>query len=189
MKLNHEEPGIKLAKKLRSHPDTSGLCPIVHSFWLQNFIIPGKKEVKIVKGLVRLFTVFTLLLGCWGMLGTTQTAQAVSFNSFVGNQVPVLAIASQNRADQKLGTEFGKKIDLNNTNVRAFQQYPGLYPTLAKKIIKNAPYKKVEDVLNLPGLSDRQKATLQTNFDNFTVTQSESIFNEGDDRFNNGIYR
>jgi len=142
-----------------------------------------------VKGLVRLFTVFTLLLGCWGWLGTTQTAQAVSFNSFAGNQVPVLAIARQNKADQKLATDFGKKIDLNNTNIAAFQQYPGLYPTLAKKIIANAPYKKVEDVLNLPGLSDKQIKRLQANFDNFTVTEYEPNFNEGDDRINNGIYR
>jgi photosystem II PsbU protein len=142
-----------------------------------------------VKGLVRLLTVFSLLLSCWGLLGTTQTAQAASFNSFAFPQVPVLAIERQNRADIKLGTEFGKKIDLNNTNVRAFQSFPGLYPTLAKKIITNAPYKKVEDVLDLPGLSDRQKETLQANFDNFTVTELEPAFNEGDDRFNNGIYR
>ena len=142
-----------------------------------------------MKGLVRLLTVFTLLLGCWGILGTTQTAQALSFNSFVGNQVPVLAFARQNNADQKLGTDFGKKIDLNNTNIAAFQKYPGLYPTLAKKIIKNAPYKKVEDVLNLAKLSDKQKALLQANLDNFTVTEKSSEFNEGDDRINNGIYR
>lgn len=142
-----------------------------------------------MKGLARLLTVFSLLLGCWGWLGTTQIAQAASFNSFALPQVPILAIERQNRADKKLGTEFGKKIDLNNTNVRAFQQFPGLYPTLAKKIITNAPYKNVEDVLDLPGLSDRQKATLQANLDKFTVTELEPAFNEGDDRFNNGIYR
>lgn len=142
-----------------------------------------------MKGLVRLFTVFTLLLGCWGILGTTQTAQAVSFNSFAGNQVPVLAVARQNKADQKLGTDFGKKIDLNNTNIAAFQKYPGLYPTLGSKIIKNAPYNKVEDVLNIPELSDKQKTLLQANLDNFTVTEFEPNFNEGDDRINNGIYR
>jgi photosystem II PsbU protein len=144
---------------------------------------------KIVKGLLRLLTVFSLLLGCWGWLGTTQTAQAVSFSNIALRQVPVLAIARQNKADAKLGTEFGKKIDLNNTNIAAFQQYPGLYPTLAKKIITNAPYKSVEDVLNLPGLSDRQKQTLQANLDNFAVTEYEPNFNEGDDRINNGIYR
>jgi photosystem II PsbU protein len=144
---------------------------------------------KIVKRLVRLLTVFSLLLGCWGWLGTTGTAQAAGISSLVLPQVPVLAVEYRNRADDKLATEFGKKIDLNNTNVRAFQNFPGLYPTLAKKIIKNAPYRKVEDVLDLPGLSDRQKELLQANFDNFTVTEQEAVFNEGDDRFNNGIYR
>ncbi|TAF05722.1 MAG: photosystem II complex extrinsic protein PsbU [Nostocales cyanobacterium] len=142
-----------------------------------------------MKGLVRLLTVFSLLISCWGWLGTNQTAQAASFNSFSWPQVPVMAIERQNRADQKLATEFGKKIDLNNTNVRAFQQFPGLYPTLAKKIFTNAPYKTVEDVLEIPGLSDRQKHILQSNFDNFTVTEYEPNFNEGDDRINNGIYR
>jgi photosystem II PsbU protein len=142
-----------------------------------------------VKGLVRLFTVLTLVLGCWGWLGTTDTVQAVSFNSFVGNQVSVLALARQNKADQKLATDFGKKIDLNNTNIAAFQRYPGLYPTLGSKIIKNAPYEKVEDVLSIRGLSDRQKQLLQANLENFTVTEYEPNFNEGDDRINNGIYR
>jgi len=142
-----------------------------------------------VKGLVRLFSVLILVLGCWGWLGTTDTAQAVSFNSFVGNQVSVLALARQNKADQKLATDFGKKIDLNNTNIAAFQKYPGLYPTLGSKIIKNAPYEKVEDVLSIRGLSDRQKQLLQANLDNFTVTEYEPNFNEGDDRINNGIYR
>lgn len=109
-----------------------------------------------MKGLVRLLTVFSLLLGCWGWLGTSQSALAISFNSLNLIPAPILAITRQNRADQKLATEFGKKIDLNNTNVRAFQKFPGLYPTLAKKIFENAPYKKVEDVLELPGLSQHQ---------------------------------
>lgn len=145
-----------------------------------------------MKGLARLLTVFSLLLGCWGWLGTTSTAQAANFN-YVGFQfTPVFAVEvqpTQNRADQKLATEFGKKIDLNNTNVRAFQQYPGLYPTLARKIIQNAPYQQLDDVYEIPGLSDRQKEILQANVDHFTVTEQESVFNEGDDRFNNGIYR
>jgi photosystem II PsbU protein len=146
-----------------------------------------------VKKLVRLLTVFSLLLGCWGWLGTTQIAQASNINGVSLQFVPVLAVEftqpRQNRADQKLATEFGKKLDLNNTNVRAFQDYPGLYPTLASKIIQNAPYKKLDDVFDIPGLSDRQKQILQANLDHFTVTEPEPAFNEGDDRFNNGIYR
>jgi photosystem II PsbU protein len=93
-----------------------------------------------------------------------------------------------NTADSKLGTEFGKKIDLNNTNVRAFRKYPGLYPTLARKIVDNAPYKAVDDVLGLPGLSENQKSLLQKNLDNFTATSTDDTFNEGGDRYNNGYY-
>ncbi|WP_353929568.1 photosystem II complex extrinsic protein PsbU [Okeanomitos corallinicola TIOX110] len=142
-----------------------------------------------MKGLVRLLTVFSLLIGCWGWLGTSQTAQAASFSSLNWQQVPVMAVARQNKADAKLGTEFGKKIDLNNTNIAAFREYPGMYPNLASKIIQNAPYKEVEDVFNIPGLSERQKKTLEANRDNLTVTEQSSEFNEGDDRYNNGIYR
>ncbi len=64
-----------------------------------------------------------------------------------------------------------------------------MYPNLAAKIVQNAPYQKVEDVLELPGLSDRQKQILQANLDKLTVTDTEGAFNEGDDRYNNGIYK
>jgi len=102
--------------------------------------------------------------------------------------VLVAEVREQNPVDQKLGTEFGQKIDLNNTNVRAFRKYPGMYPTLARMVVENAPYENVEDILNLPGLSERQKSTLQANLDNFTVTQVEVSLTEGDDRINNGLY-
>ncbi len=146
-----------------------------------------------MKRLVRLLTIFSLVLGCLGWLSTPQIAQAADFNSIAFRSVPVLAVEGaqtlSNRADAKLAEVYGKKIDLNNTNVRAFQQYAGLYPTLAKTIIRNAPYENVEDVLDIPGLSDRQKQILQANLERFTVTEPESAFIEGDDRYNNGIYR
>ncbi len=86
-------------------------------------------------------------------------------------------------------SELGAKIDLNNTNMRSFRLYQGMYPTLASLIVKNAPYENVEDVLEIDGLSDRQKETLRTNLDNFTATPQESALVEGADRINNGIYR
>ena len=146
-----------------------------------------------MKKLLRLFTVCALVISCWVGVGFTQRANAVSLTNVAFNSVPVLAetqvqIALRNKVDDKLA-QIAKKIDLNNTNVRAFQRYQGMYPTLAKQIIKNAPYEKVEDVLDIPGLSARQKEILQANLDEFTVTSVESAFNEGDDRINNGIYR
>ncbi|BAS56790.1 Photosystem II PsbU protein [Leptolyngbya boryana NIES-2135] len=67
-------------------------------------------------------------------------------------------------------------IDLNNADVRAFQAYPGMYPTLAKKILQNAPYSKVTDVLDIPGLVDTQKKLLEKNLDNFTVSEIPDRF-------------
>ncbi len=144
-----------------------------------------------MKRLVRLLAVWGLLVGCLGWLGLPQSAMAQPMPNVVSLQsVPVLlAEASlRNAADDKLDTEFGKKIDLNNTNVRAFRKYPGMYPTLARKVVDNAPYKSVEDVLDIPGLSDRQKELLQANFDKFAVTNVDTVFTEGGDRYNNGIY-
>ena len=94
-----------------------------------------------MKRLIRLLTVLSLLVGFMGWLGVSQPAIAANVSNFTWRSTPILAVESQatlrNRADAKLATEFGKKIDLNNTNVRAFQKYPGLYPTLAKKFIAN----------------------------------------------------
>lgn len=143
-----------------------------------------------MKGLVRLLTVLCLLVGCLGWLGLPQSAYALPMQNVNLQSYPVLlAVAPlRNTADDKLATEFGKKIDLNNTNVRAFRKYPGMYPTLARKVVDNAPYNSVDDVLDIPGLSGRQKELLQANLDKFTVTDVDTTFVEGGDRYNNGYY-
>lgn len=151
-----------------------------------------------MKGLVRILVVWSLTVGCLGWLGLPQSAIAspmplvysASLSNVTLQSLPVVLAEAplRNAADDKLATEFGKKIDLNNSHVRTFRQYPGMYPTLAGKIIQNAPYEKVEDVLEIPGLSDRQKELLQANLDKFTVTEADPTFVEGGDRFNPGVY-
>jgi photosystem II PsbU protein len=101
---------------------------------------------------------------------------------------PASADRALNAVDSMLTTDFGKKIDLNNSDIRDFRDLRGFYPNLAGKIIKNAPYNKVEDVLDIPGLSETQQKRLQANLDSFTVTPPSKEFNEGDDRFNPGVY-
>ena len=129
----------------------------------------------------RLIQFLSVLLVC--------TACLLGFsNPVMASGAPVPAGSLVNKADAKLSTDFGKKIDVNNTNVRSFRKYPGLYPTLARKVVDNAPYKTVEDVLNIPGLSDKQKEMLQANLGNFAVTTIDDTFNEGGDRYNNGYY-
>ena len=61
----------------------------------------------------------------------------------------------RNVADDKIAEREGK-VDLNNSSVRRFQQFPGMYPTMAGKIVLGGPYSDVDEVLNLD-LSERQR--------------------------------
>ena len=140
-----------------------------------------------MKSLIRILAVFTLILGCLGLLGQPQ-AQALNLTSASLSPSPVLAAKYVNPVDAKLTTEFGKKIDLNNSDIRDFRDLRGFYPNLAGKIIKYAPYEKVEDVLSIPGLSETQKERLQANLDKFTVTEPSIELTEGGDRINPGVY-
>jgi photosystem II PsbU protein len=102
---------------------------------------------------------------------------------------PVLAEELRNAVDDKLSTEYGSKLDLNNANVQAFVKYKGMYPTIAGKVLKYAPYENVEDVLDIPNLSDRERDIIEANLDSFTVTPPDPALVEGADRYNNGVYR
>ncbi|NJK65305.1 MAG: photosystem II complex extrinsic protein PsbU [Microcoleus sp. CSU_2_2] len=144
-----------------------------------------------MKRLGRLLAVLGLLLGCFAWAGD-QSAIASSLSRMTLPSSSVIAAVDAssrtNRADEKLATEYGKKLDLNNSAVRDFRDYRGMYPTLAGLIIKNAPYEKVEDVLKISNLTEAQKKLLQANMDKFTITDVESVFIEGDTRLNNGLY-
>jgi photosystem II PsbU protein len=93
----------------------------------------------------------------------------------------------RNVADDKIA-ERGDKVDLNNCSVRRFQAYPGMYPTLAGKIVLGGPYTSVDDLLKLD-LTPRQKELVEKYKDNFTVTPPSIALNEGFDRINDGQYR
>lgn len=135
-----------------------------------------------------LFLLTILLVGSFGSVQLTQPASAAVLNSTV-RPLPLLAAELRNSVDNKLSTDYGSKLDLNNTNVQAFRRYPGLYPTLARKILLNAPFESVDEVLDIEGLSDRQLDVLRANLDNFTVTATDPALVEGADRFNNGVYK
>ncbi len=143
-----------------------------------------------MKRLVSLLIGIFMILGAWMGLGQTHPALAVGLNSASTGMIPLLAERPlRNAVDAKLGTEYGAKLDLNNTNVQNFSKFPGLYPTLAGKIVQNAPFDRVEDVLDMPGLTEKQVEVLKANLDNFTVTPPDPALVEGADRFNNGVYK
>ena len=101
-------------------------------------------------------------------------------SKYSGNEI-------RNIADDKIAARDGK-VDLNNSSVRRFQQFPGMYPTMAGKIVLGGPYDSVEDVLSLD-LTERQQELFAKYRDNFTVTPPSIALNEGDDRINDGQYR
>lgn len=131
-----------------------------------------------MKFISRLLVACSLLIGLMGFLGA-DLAQALTPN-------PILA--ELNAVDAKLTTDFGQKIDLNNSDIRDFRGLRGFYPNLASEIIKNAPYDTVEEVLDIPGLSETQKSRLEANLGSFTVTEPSIELISGDDRINPGVY-
>ena len=117
------------------------------------------------------------------------TGVVVMTGLLLGLVLPQAAYADEirNVADDKIAEREGK-VDLNNSSVRRFQQFPGMYPTMAGKIVLGGPYNSVDDVLELD-LSERQKELFSKYRDNFTVTPPAIALNEGDDRINDGQYR
>jgi len=124
-----------------------------------------------------------LVVGSWGFAGVAQASDLGVFNV-----QPSALLARVNTADAKRTELIRGKLDLNNSNVREFRQLRGFYPNLASKIIQNAPYESVEDVLDIPGLSDSQVERLQANLDKFIVTDVSASMTAGDDRYNPGQY-
>ena len=132
------------------------------------------------------------------LFGGTQPASALSFSSpsFRANtpgSMTLLANAGgrelRNSVDDKLATEYGNKIDVNNTNIASFRKFRGLYPTIAGKVVSNAPYDSVEDILDIPDLGAVERDRLQKNIDIFTISAPDPALVEGADRFNNGVYK
>ena len=135
-----------------------------------------------MKRLLSLLTGALVMAGLMAVLivaGPVQADQDL-VSKYSGNEI-------RNVVDDKIAERAGK-VDINNSSVRRFQQFPGMYPTMAGKIVLGGPYESVDDVLNLD-LSDRQKELFEKYRENFTVTEPEIALNEGNDRINDGQYR
>jgi photosystem II PsbU protein len=106
-----------------------------------------------------------LLILCLGFWGLAQPVLGNVLNS-------TMAKAPDIQYGQLSCEPRAQLIDLNNANMTDFCQYQGLYPTLAKLIVQHGPFAKVEDVLSIPDLSDRQKEVLSANLNHFTVSEA-----------------
>ena len=134
---------------------------------------------------------FGLLMALSLVFGTLLSSAQPAVAGILDRGVVLLAETElpRNAIDDKLTTEYGYKLDVNNTNVAAFRKYRGLFPTIAGKIIRNAPYDDLEDILEIPGLSDVEQSRIRENMDVFTISPPNPALVEGDDRYNNGAYK
>eukprot|EP00186_Timspurckia_oligopyrenoides_P000606 CAMPEP_0182449818 /NCGR_PEP_ID=MMETSP1172-20130603/36904_1 /TAXON_ID=708627 /ORGANISM="Timspurckia oligopyrenoides, Strain CCMP3278" /LENGTH=151 /DNA_ID=CAMNT_0024647203 /DNA_START=62 /DNA_END=517 /DNA_ORIENTATION=- len=80
----------------------------------------------------------------------------------------------------------GDQVDVNNANVRAYIQFPGMYPNIAGVICKNGPYDSVADLYKLD-LNDKQKEVLKKYESKLVALPPRPEYMI--DRFNNGLYR
>mmetsp|Transcript_152422 Transcript_152422/g.487015 ORF Transcript_152422/g.487015 Transcript_152422/m.487015 type:complete len:191 (-) Transcript_152422:111-683(-) len=79
------------------------------------------------------------------------------------------------------------KVDINNANVQAYRQFPGMYPTAAGAIGSHGPYKSVKDIYDIPGLTEQVKGIMKKYEGQFVcLPVNEAYFI---DRINNGMYR
>ena len=135
-----------------------------------------------MKKFIGILTAILVIVGSWGFAGAATAGEGL----FTVQSSTLLARV--NTADAKRQELIKGKLDLNNSDVREFRKLRGFYPSLASKIIQNAPYESVEDVLEIPGLSDSQVERLQANLDEFFVTEADPSMNAGGDRYNPGLY-
>ena len=79
------------------------------------------------------------------------------------------------------------KVDLNNANVQAYRQFPGMFPYAAGQIATHGPYKQVSDIYNIPNLDPKLAAFMKKYEANFVVLPANEAYFI--DRINNGMYR
>ena len=72
-------------------------------------------------------------------------------------------------------------------NMYSYLKLPGLYPTIAGKIVTGVPYASVADVYKIPGLSSKEQEILKKYESRFTTKTPSPDYVI--DRYNNGLYR
>merc|ERR1719343_676741 len=79
------------------------------------------------------------------------------------------------------------KVDINNANVQAYRQFPGMYPTAAGAIATHGPYKDVNEVYDIPNLAPTLKEIIKKYEKNLVCLPASPAYFL--DRVNNGMYR
>lgn len=76
-------------------------------------------------------------------------------------------------------------VDINNANIRAYLKMPGMYPTVAGKIVSHGPYSGVADLYKIPGLSSAEADVIKKYESRLTAKTPSPDYVI--DRINNGL--
>eukprot|EP00443_Scrippsiella_acuminata_P040375 CAMPEP_0115246120 /NCGR_PEP_ID=MMETSP0270-20121206/40858_1 /TAXON_ID=71861 /ORGANISM="Scrippsiella trochoidea, Strain CCMP3099" /LENGTH=175 /DNA_ID=CAMNT_0002661315 /DNA_START=40 /DNA_END=563 /DNA_ORIENTATION=- len=91
----------------------------------------------------------------WLSARRQQLASAAGAAALAVAPAAGLAIVDYDAVKYLGGTD---KVDLNNANVQAYRQFPGMYPTAAGWIATHGPYKQVSDLYEIKGVPENVKA-------------------------------
>mmetsp|Transcript_4439 Transcript_4439/g.6523 ORF Transcript_4439/g.6523 Transcript_4439/m.6523 type:complete len:151 (+) Transcript_4439:82-534(+) len=109
---------------------------------------------------------------------------AAATAAVVGAAAPANAVIDYENIGYLGGSSI---VDLNNANVRAYLKMPGMYPTVAGKIVSNGPYASVKDIYSIKGLTSAEADVLKKYEDRFVAKTPSPDYVI--DRINNGLYR
>merc|ERR1712107_773796 len=102
-----------------------------------------------------------------------QVASAAGAAALAVAPAAGLAIVDYDAVKYLGGTD---KVDLNNANVQAYRQFPGMYPTAAGWIATHGPYKQVSDLYEIPGLPENVKAIMKKYEGQFVVLPANEAY-------------
>eukprot|EP00933_Yihiella_yeosuensis_P021290 TRINITY_DN1687_c0_g1_i1.p1 TRINITY_DN1687_c0_g1~~TRINITY_DN1687_c0_g1_i1.p1 ORF type:complete len:191 (-),score=64.44 TRINITY_DN1687_c0_g1_i1:74-646(-) len=79
------------------------------------------------------------------------------------------------------------KVDINNANIQAYRQFPGMFPTAAAAIATHGPFKSVKEIYDIPNLDPRVVDVFKKYEANLVCLPANPAYFI--DRINNGLYR
>jgi photosystem II PsbU protein len=63
-------------------------------------------------------------------------------------------------------------VDVNNANIRVYTRFPGMYPNIARKIVKGIPYASIDEMLQKQPFTAAELEILDKYLKNLTALEA-----------------
>ena len=135
------------------------------------------------------FSVLTAGFGVGAVLGWLNSRKQQLASTAAAAAVAITPGAAQAMIDYDGVKYLGgtDKVDINNANIQAYRQFPGMFPTIAGLIGTHGPYKQVSEIYDIPGMDDKLKNIAKKYEGNLVCLPASPAYFI--DRINNGLYR